>query len=36
MATQKALVEIGKGFWNIRGHFKIMLGVIDVGKKQCH
>jgi len=25
------MTEIGKGFWNIRGHFKIIGGLIDIG-----
>jgi len=31
METKKALVEIGPGFWNIRGSFKMLLGLVDVG-----
>jgi len=33
MATSstKNLIPIGEGFWNIRGHFKIALGLVDIG-----
>jgi len=25
------LEEVGPGFWNIRGHFKLFVGIIDIG-----
>lgn len=28
---QRALVEIGPGFWNIRGSYKILVGLIELG-----
>jgi hypothetical protein len=27
----KSLVEVGPGFWNVRGSFKIVLGLVDIG-----
>ena len=36
MATAKALIEIGSGYWNIRGHFNIVLGLVDIGNKQLN
>jgi len=31
MATHKYLEEVAPGFWNIRGHFNIAAGLIDIG-----
>jgi len=27
----KYLVHIGKGFWNVRGSFQIIFGLVDIG-----
>jgi len=31
MNSFRSLIEIGPGFWNIRGQFKIFIGIIDIG-----
>jgi len=30
-STEEDLIQVGPGFWNIRGHFKLILGLIDIG-----
>jgi len=30
-ANFKHLIEVGPGFWNIRGHFKVIAGLLDIG-----
>ncbi len=29
----KQLVEIGPGFWNIRGQFKVIAGLLNIGNQ---